>query len=292
MGKLLVLDIGGTFIKYGVADEQGRLMESTVGQTPSHADGSAQDFLDALRAILSETDGEGDIQSVSACIAGPFDFDRGVSLMKHKFEALYGHSLRPPFEEKHVPVTFLHDSTAFMLGEYYDGSLTGADNACCVMLGTGLGFAWVKDGKVCVDETQTPSLALWKTPYRDGIAEDYVSTRAIQRYFGKALPVKDIAFLARSGDTRAQAAFLTAGEHLSAILAEVITRLGCEKFALGGQIAKSADLFHLKLPVPWTTTAHPDDAALRGVCRYAALGKEKCVRTITLDFGPLGRHPA
>ncbi len=284
MAKLLVLDIGGTYIKYGATDERGALLPESVRQTPSHADEEAGAFLDALRRIIRETDGA---EAACACIAGPFDFERGVSLMKHKFQALYGRSLRSPFEEAGLPATFLHDSTAFMLGEYHDGALAGADNACCVMLGTGLGFSWIRDGRVCVDETQTPALALWKTPYLDGIAEDYVSTRAIQGAYGQALPVKDIADAARAGDVAARDAFLTAGAHLSRIMTAVVARLGCRKMALGGQIARSADLFGLSLPIPWSLTRHVGDAALRGCCRYAALGRERCVQIVPLDFGSI-----
>ena len=285
MAKLLVLDVGGTFIKYGVTDEDGALLPETVGQMPSCADGEAEDFLNAVRGIIR---GAGDPGSACVCIAGPFDFNRGVSLMKHKFKALYGRSLRPPFEEAGLPVAFLHDSTAFMLGECGEGgALAGEDNACCVMLGTGLGFSWLRDGRVCVDETRTPSLALWSTPYLDGIAEDYVSTRAIQRYYGQAVSVREIAEAARADDPAAKEAFLTAGRHLSRIMTEVIGRLGCRKLALGGQISKSADLFRLELPVPWAVTRHPEDGALRGCCRYAVLGRENCVQTVKMSFGPL-----
>ena len=287
MGNLLVLDIGGTAVKYGIADGQGTLFPASVRQVPSGAEGSAREFLDTLRGILGWAREEGRVEKAAACIAGPFDFDRGVSLMKHKFQALYGQSLTPPFQEMNVPVSFLHDSTAFMLGESHFGSLRGARNACCVMLGTGLGFAWAKDGRVCVDATRTPSLALWKTPYGEGIAEDYVSTRALWRYYGQEMPIKEMAALARQGDRRAEDAFLTAGRHLSRILKQVIQRLGCEKFALGGQIAKSADLFQLALPVPWEITRHLDDAALLGACRYAAAGREGCEQAVSLDFAPL-----
>ena len=137
MGRILVLDVGGTFIKYGLADERGHLLPGTVSQVPSHSEDSADKFLDALRAILRDAGGTVDRAAVSIC--GPFDFDGGVSLMTHKFKALYGVDLRPPFREAGVEVFFLHDATAFILGEYFDGTLKGADNACCVMLGTGLG---------------------------------------------------------------------------------------------------------------------------------------------------------
>lgn len=278
MRKLLVLDVGGTAIKYGLADEKGMLIPNSVRQTPSHANEDAAAFLDTVRRIISECGGRDGIKACCVSIPGPFDFDNGVSLMRHKFTALYQKSLRPPFEEYGIPVSFLHDSTAFMLGEYQDGSLQGAENACCVMLGTGLGFAWIKDGLVRVNERQIPCLSLWSSPYLDGIAEDYVSTRALQRMYGESISIREMAEKARSGDEQALNAFRTEGGHLSALMEKVIGKLGCTRFALGGQISKSADLFALSLPIPWSVTEYPEDAALRGVCRYAALGREKCVQ--------------
>ena len=289
--SLLVIDVGGTFIKYGVADDQGNLIPGSVQLTPSRAEESAEGFLQALSQIIAETNRHGTIQKAAVSICGPFDFANGVSLMQHKFVPLYGRALTPPFEAARLPVSFLHDSTAFMLGEYGFGSLQGAENACCVMLGTGLGFAWLQGGKVCTDENRSPALALWRAKYLDGIAEDYVSTRALQRYYGEQISVKNMADLARQGDARAREAFLTAGRHLSAIMGEVIPRLGCRRFALGGQIAKSADLFDLHLPLPWQATKHPEDAALLGACRFAFLGQKACEQKRLAGFDALTAHP-
>lgn len=278
MRKLLVMDVGGTAIKYGLADEKGVLIPESVRQTPAHADEDADAFLNTVRGVIAEHGGRDGVKACCVSMPGPFDFDRGISLMRHKFTALYLRSLRPPFEESDIPVSFLHDSTAFMLGEYQDGTLRGADNACCVMLGTGLGFAWIRDGLVRVDERQIPCLSLWNTPYLDGIAEDYVSTRALRREYGEDITILEMSEKARSGDEKALNAFRTAGAHLSALMEKVIAKLGCNSFVLGGQISRSADLFALSLPIPWSVTKYPEDAALRGACRYAALGRENCVQ--------------
>lgn len=273
---MLVLDIGGTFIKYALTDENGALIPETVGQTPTDAEGSYEAFLDVLADTIRQTSAQQAYRKACVCIAGPFDFDRGISLMQHKFKAVYQKSLRPPFEQAGVEVQFLHDSTAFILGEAYDGVLKGQKAPCCVMLGTGLGFAFMRDGKVCVNEKRTPAHTLWNMPWLDGIAEDYVSTRAIQALYGEKVPVKQIADAARQGDAKALNAFRTTGKHLSDILKKVIPMLGCDSFALGGQIAKSADLFALDIPVPWRVSEHMDDAALRGVSHYALHGQAAC----------------
>lgn len=273
---MLALDIGGTFIKYALTDENGAILLETVGQTPTAAEGSYEDFLNVLAGIIRQTRERQPFYRASVSIAGPFDFDRGVSMMQHKFRAVYQKSLRPPFEQDGVDICFLHDSTAFILGETYDGVLKGWKAPCCVMLGTGLGFAFMRDGKVCVNQKRTPALTLWNIPWRDGIAEDYVSARAIQALYGEKLPVKSIAELARQGDAKAAAAFRTAGGHLSEILKKVIPMLGCDCLALGGQIAKSAELFELDLPIAWSVAQHMDDAALRGASCYALHGQTAC----------------
>ena len=209
-----------------------------------------------------------------------FDYTEGVFRMKHKFQALYGCSILPPFERAGLPVRFLHDSTSYILGEVSDGTLQGTQNPCCVMLGTGLGFSMMKDGKVLIDQTQTPALALWCAPFREGIAEDYVSTRAIQAAYGQPLSVKDIAGRARQGDEQALRAFRLVGEALSELMEIIDRRFHPDKLALGGQIARSADLLQLKLPFPWEVSHHLDDAALRGAAYYALRTREECTEVL------------
>ncbi len=273
---MVVFDIGGTFIKYALTDENGELLADTVRQAPSHADEDYGAFLGALERILRDAGKQQEVRKACVSIAGPFDFEQGISLMRHKFRSLYRKSLRPPFEKAGADAVFLHDSTAFLLGEAYDGVLLGRTAPCCVMLGTGLGFAFMRGGKVCVNPQRGPAYTLWNAPWLDGTAEDYVSTRAIQGLYGEALPVREIAERARQGDRKAGDAFLRTGEQLSAILRENISGLGRDSFALGGQIAKSADLLGLEVPVEWQVSRHLDDAALRGASYFARYGRENC----------------
>ncbi|MBQ9325298.1 MAG: ROK family protein [Clostridia bacterium] len=270
---MLVMDIGGTFIKYACTDAEGRVQEHTTGQVPS----DAQTY-EAFCAVLAQVIGNTEDQSRRACVSipGPFDFEHAVSLMQHKFPAIYQRSLRPPFEQAGMEVTFLHDSTAFMLGEKWDGKMRDYAAPCCIMLGTGLGFAFMRDARVCVNEKRTPAFTLWNMPWKDGIAEDYVSTRAIQGAYGRKVPIREIAESARAGDGKAADAFERTGAYLSSLLRHVLPRLGCDSLVLGGQIAKSADLFHLDTQVPWTVSAHLDDAALRGAGYFAVHGQACC----------------
>lgn len=278
--NILVLDVGGSFLKYGVTDENGCLLEETVGEFPTYASEAPQKVYDAFSEVIRQTSRYGELSGACACFPGPFDYTNGVFWMKHKFQFLYGLSILPPFEQAGLPVRFLHDSTAYILGEFSDGTLQGAKSPCCVMLGTGLGFAMMGEGKVLIDQTQTPALSLWNAPFRDGIAEDYVSTRAIQAAYGEKLSVKEIAERARTGDRKAVLAFQKTGEALSELMEKVAERFQLDRLALGGQIARSADLLALKLPMEWCVTQHLPDAALRGAAFYALHSREECTAVL------------
>lgn len=95
---MLVLDIGGTFIKYALTDENGRILPETVEQTPTNAEGCYEDFLAALSHVIHKAQQQQPFGKASVSIAGPFDFEHGISLMQHKFKAVYQKSLKPPFE--------------------------------------------------------------------------------------------------------------------------------------------------------------------------------------------------
>ena len=279
-GNILVLDVGGSFLKYGVADEKGALLPGSVGEAPARADESPEKVYEAFEEVIRRARETAPLAGACACFPGPFDYTHGVFRMKHKFQALFGCSILPPFERAGLPVRFLHDSTAYILGEVSDGTLRDAKNPCCVMLGTGLGYTMMKDGKVLLDESQTPALSLWCAPFREGIAEDYVSTRAIQAAYGQPLSVKASAGLARQGDEKALQAFRKTGEALSELMGIIDRRFHPDKLALGGQIARSADLLHLNLSFPWEVSHHLDDAALRGAAYYALHSREECTAVL------------
>lgn len=75
-----------------------------------------------------------------------------------------------------------------------------------MMLGTGLGFAYMRNGEVQLNPQGGPGFSLYTVPYRKGAAEDYVSRRGIiSRYLertpmaGSGIDVADISRLAREG---------------------------------------------------------------------------------------------
>ena len=277
MTDCVMLDIGGSFVKHSVANG-GAFTEP--GQFAIKESGTKEEIIDPILAFLKAHPAD----RVSVSMPGPMDYDRGISLMTHKFAAIRGISLKDEIGSvlPDAEIYFVHDGVAFLLGEMADGEAKGLDCAAGVMLGTGLGFVICQAGRILVRPVLSPARSLWNLPYLSGIAEDYVSGRAIKRQWteqtGSALEVKDIASLAKGGDPRALYLFEQTGEHLGRLLTAHLQDLPVDKVIIGGQISKSLHLLMSGIgrtcALPICRAAHPDDAALRGAYAYTKLGRD------------------
>ena len=278
---ILLMDVGGTALKYALADPDGVLVPGTAGQIPSHSGEGLEEILEAFYQAVRRCRAFAPAKTACVSIPGPFDYDLGISRMRHKFKALWGFPLGEWFARRGLKVRFLHDSTAFMLGEAAAGALDGAENACCFMLGTGLGFAMMRHGRILLNQDASPALSVWNLPWGNGIAEDRISTRALQRRYGAPESIRKIADAARAGDALALKAFRETGEALSLLADQLLHVFPCERIALGGQIARSAELMAPRFPCPWYVCPHPEESPLRGAARYIHLGAHACVTTLS-----------
>lgn len=273
----VMLDVGGTFVKYG-AMRQGQFC--LKGQFPIREEGRPEEILQPILDFLTANPAP----RVVICMPGPADYAMGVSQMTHKFKSIQGFPIKPWLEQRleGARVFFLHDGVAFMLGEMTAGALRGADCAAGVMLGTGLGFGLCRRGRVLIRPAGTPAHPLWCAPWKGGICEDFVSGRALRKIWqartGQRRDVHEIAALARSGDEAAAELFRQAGRTLGEMLRDHLSGWPVERVAVGGQIAKSWDLFAESYaeacPIPATAAGRLEDAALWGDYAYAQHGDD------------------
>ncbi len=253
----ILLDVGGTFIKCS----DGRSI-------PVDSNGSREEICASFREAVGST---GNIARVAVAMPGPFDYSKGIFLMKHKFAAVYGESFA---DVAGLPagtsLSFAHDVVAMLLGEVGPGS----PNTALATLGTGLGFAMFVDGKVLTNELGSPAVSIYNRPYRDGTLEDYASKRGITAAYGdNSLTVKEIAQRAFAGDAKAAEAFAQAGRVMGEGIAQVLADYGVRTLLLGGQISRSAALIipalQAKLPagIEIRTISDFDNATFRGLSR-------------------------
>lgn len=255
----LLLDVGGTYIKSAVFSKDGDLWKNAETIHSTHSDATADQILAGLGEVISQAcmqiaNKDKVLGGIGLSFPGPFNYFTGISMMKHKFQSLYGISILDylrslPDVNKDIPVVFGHDANSALEGEMWKGAARGHEQVAMVTLGTGLGFAYAQQGQVQANETGGPGLSVYSRPYRDGILEDYVSRRACLRRYEELvkspflLEVVDIADRARTGDEYARQTF----EEMAEALAEGIRPILLEKaitcLVVGGQISKSFDIF-------------------------------------------------
>jgi glucokinase len=181
---------------------------------------------------------------------GPFDYEKGISLIKNqdKYEALYGLNVKEMMATRlgitPEAIRLMNDAGCFLQGEVVGGAARGFKSAVGVTLGTGLGSATFKDG-IAKDAN------LWCAPFKDSIAEEYISSRwLVKRYEGvtnnKVANTKELVGLIPT-DPRIKDIFNEFGANLAAFLTPFIKENNPEVVVIGGNIAKACDWFLSKV---------------------------------------------
>lgn len=287
---ILAFDMGGTFIKYACVLPDGSLADD-VHMLPSYSGESFEAIMkswsQAVLELVQEADAAKlDILGIGISTPGPFDFVNGRSLMKQKFQALYGIGLADEIRRStnlpaSIPFSFIQDANAFLAGEHLCGA--ASESLCCagITLGTGLGFSSMVDGNLLTNGRGAPYIALYRQPYSGGILEDVVSARGICLAYrncagildDQRISAKDVGLLAKMGDESAQFVMAEMGRVLGKNIANLLSHTYTECLVIGGQISKDFALFEhslkeslknvecLKAIVP---AAYPEDAALYG----------------------------
>lgn len=224
--RTILLDVGGTFIKCS----DGRSI-------PINSDGTRDDITSVLRDAMAG------YSSAAVAIPGPFDYDHGVFMMKHKFSAVYGECFADLCGRPKAEIRYIHDVNCMLLGEMTQGNGREYRRVALVTLGTGLGFSMSINDAILKSETGSPLISIYNIPFRDGILEDYVSKRGIMRAYGsEQVSVRQIAEMALAGDVRAHKAFEDTANIIASAIIPLLDNYAIEALLFGGQISRSFSL--------------------------------------------------
>jgi glucokinase len=258
MKAVLAVDAGGTYYKAALVDTHGKIISGSFKEFPSYSECSQNEILSAFRAMLKEIigfakDNNFPIIKTALDFPGPFDYERGACMMKHKFVSIYDVPLKPVVEEllgnPAIPVVFHNDMNAYMYGAYLYDRGKGFSRVFCIAIGTGLGGAFIQEGRIVMRPDRGSCFPIYKTPYKNGILEDIVSGRGIvNEYFRrgnrKGLDAKQIEALALDTfDELAREVYSGMGEALGESLKPLFEELAVDCVLLGGQISKAYHLF-------------------------------------------------
>jgi glucokinase len=252
-------DIGGSHITCAAVDlVSGKILKETL--TEKSVDNQAQSKIiidtwsNALSSVLSKIPFE-KVKGIGFAMPGPFDYVKGISYIRGvaKYENLYGVNVMEAISDNlglknDVLLRFMNDASSFAVGEAWAGSASGFNRSLSITLGTGFGSAFISKRIPIVDGTEVPKLGcIYHIPYRDGIADDYFSTRGLLRRYkmltGKELcGVKELAALAPA-DKSVNDLFIDFGDNAAQFLAPWLNKFGAEILVIGGNISHAYNLF-------------------------------------------------
>lgn len=265
----IVFDVGGLFIKAAVLNQHGKVVPNTYAVYPAKSKGTKGELLNHFADLIKQQlsmimDKYFQIKGIGYAFPGPFDYEEGICYINgvDKFEAIYGVNLREditgilenePFfkqkKSKDFRIVFENDANLFALGEIVSGKAKPYHKSICITIGTGLGSAFIENGKLVKNRQDVPENGwIYCTPFRSSIADDYISKRGyyrLQKELGidSTNEIKDLAEMARKGDEELAKVFRNFGEQIGNMLIPFLDSFQPQAIIIGGQIAKSHDLF-------------------------------------------------
>ena len=150
MAQYLVLDIGGTFIKYAIMNDEGQFIEQ--GKVPAVTD-SEEGTLGAL-ADVREAVAAYDYEGVAISMPGRIDTAKGIAHTGGAFQWVHDY----PAAEKYgavfgKPCTVANDGKCAASAENWIGALSDVNSGAVLVLGTGIGGGIVINKQVWMGVT-------------------------------------------------------------------------------------------------------------------------------------------
>jgi glucokinase len=249
---VLALDVGGSSVKSAlVADGQHIVGNLCVDDIQSQA--SAPEILSTLAGIISNhlKRASGGYR-IAFAFPGPFDYEQGIPLIQNqaKYDALYGLNLSMKLKEildaPTLEMRYRNDAEAAILGEGLYGAGRLFPRLIGLTLGTGLGSAFMAEGKLITQGDNVPPDGwLYSCMFENQRADDVFSTRGLlARLRERNICPTDIASAMQSTDNKALTeAFSSFGTDLGTFLKPFVSNFRADAVLITGGIAATWDRF-------------------------------------------------
>lgn len=250
-------DVGGSHITAASVDlHSGNIMEGSCCMEKVNAGAPSDEIIaswaKAIKAAMNASSAA--IEAIGIAMPGPFDYPKGISYISGlaKYESLYNLNIRELLKEElefRGDIYFENDASCFGIGESWLGQGAGCRRVVAITLGTGLGGAFLIDCEVQKSGSEVPAEGyIYKLPYKQGIAEDYISSRWLVNTFNaqtgsKLMEVKEINDLALDGNISAQQLFSQMGTMLGEVLVPWLTTFHAQCLVIGGNVRKAHPFF-------------------------------------------------
>lgn len=284
------IDLGGTKILIALVDrETGEVLHHVKKKTKKDKGPKniIKKMLEGIDELLEESGKTlDDISSIGVGAAGQIDRQNGILIVAANLDC-YDLNIKGILSEKfNIPVFVGNDVEIAAIGEQKFGAGKGCDDFVCVFVGTGVGSAIIKDGKIITGATGTAGEighiivdlnGRQCSCGAHGCLEAYASRSAIERRIegalkkgrkscildyletGKSITSSMIQKSIEREDELVLQCVTEASEYLSGGIASIINFVNPELVILGGGLIEAVDYFYQKtikkaraksLPVP------------------------------------------
>ena len=261
MSYYACLDIGGTFIKHGLADEKGHFARK--GSVPTDIKASkVSGLLGKLQGIVMEYRASRELSGIAVSSPGIVDAEKGeIVFAGDNFPGYTGTKLKEELERRcGLPCEVENDVNAVGLAECWLGAGQGADSVVCVAVGTGIGGCIVLHGQLVRGAANSAGEIGFLRTETGETLEKSSSTASLVAEVAKlrgmspeALTGEQIFADAKEGKQDAAQAIDGMVQRLATGLANVCCILNPQRIVLGGGIMAQEDYLRPRL-----------EAALRG----------------------------
>lgn len=146
MRKIISIDVGGTFIKYGLVDELGNILDN--GKTVTDRSG-AENFVNELVEIIEVYKKEEEVLGVSISMPGFINNKDGIPLVCSVLRFIENYRLKDRIEKiTGLAVKVENDANCVALAEKFNGNAVECDDFMCITIGTGIGGGIYVNGKL------------------------------------------------------------------------------------------------------------------------------------------------
>lgn len=235
------MDVGGSHVTAALVADGAVLARAEADIDPQ---GSAEHILGAIAGVGLELGAQ---QDWMLAFPGPFDYERGIGTFEGvaKFGSIAGLDLRAELGGRlDAGVRFVDDADAYIMGEWAAGAARGQSRVIGATLGTGVGAAFLVDGRPQGSGPGVPAGGnLYPEQYLGRPIEDTVSTRALLASYGQSgVSVREVFERARAGEASAALVVGTTMEHLGRFIAPYVVAFDATMFLIGGSMSRSWDL--------------------------------------------------
>lgn len=268
------VDLGGTNVRAGLVDEEGRVLARDRRKTLAResAEAPVRQIMDAMTEVVRRVgNGFGGIAGIGIGSPGPLDAREGKILKAGNLPHWDDFPLAGVISERTgVPVFIQNDANVFALGEWWKGAGRGCANFFAMTLGTGIGGGAIVNGSLLTGfNDNAAEVGHTTVDYngpqcwcgQKGCLEMYASATGIVRMAldeavndhwntpvaaylenPRELNAYILSEMAVGGDPFARHIFDRAGYILGIGIVNALNLLNFERVAIGGGLSKAGDL--------------------------------------------------